>query len=83
MSNAEDLLNEWVTNRTKDYRGLNIKDFTSSWQDGLGFCALIHSYDKNVFDFSTLSARNPEKNLKLAFDKVFLNLIKRSLRSEF
>ena len=68
--NAEDLLTEWVRNRTKGYTGIVITDFTTSFINGLAFCALVHSYDKNLFDYKSLSSRNPEANLKLAFDKV-------------
>jgi hypothetical protein len=70
--NAEDLLTEWVRNRTKGYTGIVITDFTTSFLNGLAFCALVHSYDKNLFDYKSLSPRNPEANLKLAFDKVNL-----------
>jgi hypothetical protein len=58
----------WCKEKTKNYAGINIVDFTTSWQDGLAFCALINSYHPNHLSFATLSKNNVSKNLQLAFD---------------
>ena len=35
---------DWVREMTKDYP-VDIKNFSSSWADGLAFCALIHHFN--------------------------------------
>merc|ERR1719242_894265 len=57
---------------TKDYPGVNITNFSTSWKDGLAFCALIHKFNPTEFDFAELtndpSPANRKKNFDLAFD---------------
>ena len=48
----------------------SIQDFTSSWADGLAFCALIHNFFPNAFDFRSLKTASPQdrkRNFELAF----------------
>jgi len=59
---------EWVISSTSGYNGLNIKDWTDGFQDGLAFCALIHKFNNDAIDFNSLSSENAEKNLKTAID---------------
>ena len=53
---------------TKDYPGVNITNFSTSWKDGLAFCALIHRFNPDEFDFNELSAENRRANFDLAFE---------------
>ncbi len=48
-------------------KGVNIENFSSSWSDGLAFCALVHRFFPSAFDFSSLKASEREKNFTLAF----------------
>jgi len=48
-------------------QGINIENFSSSWCDGLAFCALIHRYFPDAFDYSSLKAEERRKNFTLAF----------------
>jgi hypothetical protein len=67
-ANGRDTLLAWCQKQTKGYRGVNIKDFRGSWQDGLAFCALLHKIAPNLMPFEELSAENRKYNLDLALD---------------
>lgn len=58
----------WCRRVTADYESVNILDMSSSWRDGLAFCAIIHHFRPNLIDFSTLSCENILQNNTLAFD---------------
>jgi len=60
----------WCQCRTREYDSVTISDFTQSWADGLAFCALIHNFFPNAFDFRSLKTGGPadrKKNFELAF----------------
>ncbi|KAL6479947.1 hypothetical protein MHYP_G00109800 [Metynnis hypsauchen] len=57
----------WCSNKTRNYEGVSIENFSSSWSDGLAFCALVHRFFPDAFDFSALKASEREKNFTLAF----------------
>ncbi|XP_030638069.1 smoothelin-like 1 [Chanos chanos] len=58
---------QWCVNKTRNYEGVVIENFSSSWSDGLAFCALVHRFFPSAFDFSSLKASEREKNFTLAF----------------
>ncbi|KAM9849804.1 smoothelin-like 1 [Aulostomus maculatus] len=58
---------QWCRNKTRKYEGVNIENFSSSWSDGLAFCALIHRFFPDAFDYSSLNSKEREKNFTLAF----------------
>ncbi|XP_040903430.1 smoothelin-like 1 [Toxotes jaculatrix] len=58
---------QWCRNKTRNYEGVNIENFSSSWCDGMAFCALIHRFFPDAFDYSSLSPKEREKNFTLAF----------------
>ncbi|GLD67385.1 smoothelin-like protein 1 [Lates japonicus] len=58
---------QWCRNKTRNYEGINIENFSSSWCDGMAFCALIHRFFPDSFDYSSLSPEEREKNFTLAF----------------
>lgn len=62
----ENLL-KWCQMKTAGYPGVDIHNFSSSWADGMAFCALIHQYVPHTFDFSRLNPRNRKGNFELAF----------------
>lgn len=58
----------WCQRKTEPYDNVDIKDFTVSFQDGLGFCALIHRHRPDLIDYHSLNAEDKLGNLNLAFD---------------
>ncbi|XP_037317950.2 smoothelin-like 1 [Pungitius pungitius] len=58
---------QWCHSKTRNYEGVNIENFSSSWCDGLAFCALIHRFFPEAFDYSSLNPKEREKNFTLAF----------------
>lgn len=47
--------------------GLDVRDFTSSWRDGLAFNALIHSIRPELIDLRRLERLTPRERLEMAF----------------
>ncbi|CAF4514745.1 unnamed protein product, partial [Didymodactylos carnosus] len=59
----------WCQMKTTDYSNVNVRNFTTSWKDGLAFCALIHKHRPDLIpQFKLLTKDQPMNNLKLAFD---------------
>lgn len=65
--NAREGLLLWCQKKTKPYNNVKIDNFSTSWQDGLGFCALIHAHHPELIDYASLSKDNAKENLELAF----------------
>lgn len=67
------------------FQGVSIENFSSSWCDGMAFCALVHRFFPDAFDFSSLVPKEREKNFTLAFQtaeyKIFQQLSFSSLGS--
>ncbi|CAK6967999.1 cytospin-A [Scomber scombrus] len=57
----------WCQSRTQGYKNIDITNFSSSWVDGLAFCAVYHTYLPSHISYSTLSPENKRENLSLAF----------------
>jgi len=58
----------WCQEKTQSYPDVDIKNFSASWNDGLAFCALIHSYLPQNIDYEALrDEKNPRKNFQAAF----------------
>lgn len=58
---------QWCCKKTRKYEGVMIENFSSSWCDGMAFCALIHHFFPDAFDFSSLNPKERKKNFTLAF----------------
>ncbi|KAG8233870.1 hypothetical protein J437_LFUL006893, partial [Ladona fulva] len=48
-------------------RNIQIENFSTSWSNGLAFCALIHHFCPDAFDYDTLRPEERRKNFDLAF----------------
>ncbi|CAF0907537.1 unnamed protein product [Brachionus calyciflorus] len=60
-------LMKWCQERLYDYE-IEIKNFSTSWGDGLAFCALLHSFLPQKIDYENLKKeKNVRKRLTTAF----------------
>ncbi|XP_055496760.1 spectrin beta chain, non-erythrocytic 1-like isoform X1 [Leucoraja erinacea] len=71
---AKDALLLWCQMKTAGYPNVNIRNFTSSWKDGLAFNALIHKHRPDLIQFDKLKKSNAMHNLQHAFDVSEKNL---------
>ncbi|XP_034257086.1 serine-rich adhesin for platelets-like isoform X2 [Thrips palmi] len=66
-SSVKDNLLYWCQCKTKTYKNIKIDNFSGSWSDGLAFCALIHHFIPDAFDYDALVPTQRRKNFELAF----------------
>uniref|UniRef100_A0A673KG75 EH domain-binding protein 1-like n=1 Tax=Sinocyclocheilus rhinocerous TaxID=307959 RepID=A0A673KG75_9TELE len=66
--NASQSLLAWCREVTKNYRGVKITNFTTSWRNGLAFCALLHHFRPNLIDYKALNPQDIKENNKKAYD---------------
>ncbi|XP_056592353.1 titin homolog isoform X6 [Triplophysa dalaica] len=59
---------EWCQEITKNYKGIKITNFSTSWRNGMGFCAILHHFHPELIDFKALEPHNIKQNNKKAFD---------------
>uniref|UniRef100_A0A3P8SQP0 Calponin-homology (CH) domain-containing protein n=1 Tax=Amphiprion percula TaxID=161767 RepID=A0A3P8SQP0_AMPPE len=57
QTNSEKILLSWVRQNTRQYPQVNVVNFSSSWNDGLAFNALIHSHRPELFDWSSVEKK--------------------------
>ncbi|KAK9732239.1 Calponin homology (CH) domain [Popillia japonica] len=57
----------WCKRMTEGYPGVKVDNMTTSWRDGLAFCAIIHHFRPELIDFSKLNKDNVFYNNELAF----------------
>ncbi|XP_065334491.1 dystrophin, isoforms A/C/F/G/H-like isoform X2 [Cloeon dipterum] len=66
QTNLEKTLLAWCRQQTKNY-GLDIRNFTTNWSDGLAFNAILHKHRPRLFDFETVKNMHPNARLEHAF----------------
>ncbi|XP_028278675.1 EH domain-binding protein 1 isoform X3 [Parambassis ranga] len=66
--NASQSLLAWCREVTKNYRGVKITNFTTSWRNGLAFCALLHHFRPDLIDYKSLNPQDIKENNKKAYD---------------
>ncbi|KAF0295767.1 Dystrophin [Amphibalanus amphitrite] len=67
QTNLEKTLLAWCRQMTQGYEGVDIRNFTTSWTDGLAFNALIHKFEPELFDYDTQLHKPPAQRLEYAF----------------
>ncbi|KDR12042.1 hypothetical protein L798_13575, partial [Zootermopsis nevadensis] len=48
-------------------QNIQIDNFSTSWSNGLAFCALIHHFLPDAFEYDSLRPEERRKNFELAF----------------
>ncbi|XP_061602050.1 EH domain-binding protein 1 isoform X2 [Cololabis saira] len=66
--NASQSLLVWCREVTKNYRGVKITNFTTSWRNGLAFCALLNHFRPETIDYKSLNPQDIKENNKKAYD---------------
>ncbi|KAG8125415.1 hypothetical protein E2320_020612 [Naja naja] len=61
------MLLEWCRAMTRGYEHVDIQNFSTSWKSGMAFCALIHKFFPDAFDYANLDPTNRKDNFTLAF----------------
>ncbi|XP_053236336.1 EH domain-binding protein 1 isoform X6 [Podarcis raffonei] len=67
-TNASQSLLAWCKEVTKNYRGVKITNFTTSWRNGLSFCAILHHFRPDLIDYKSLNPQDIKENNKKAYD---------------
>eukprot|EP00063_Salmo_salar_P009050 XP_013983885.1 PREDICTED: cytospin-A-like [Salmo salar] len=58
---------KWCQKKTEGYQNIDITNFSSSWNDGLAFCAVLHTYLPAHIPYLELSSQDKKQNFTLAF----------------
>uniref|UniRef100_H2Y3A6 Calponin-homology (CH) domain-containing protein n=1 Tax=Ciona intestinalis TaxID=7719 RepID=H2Y3A6_CIOIN len=67
-NNVKQMLLKWCQAKTRGYDHVDINNFSGSWASGMAFCALVHNFFPEAYDYSTLDPKARAKNFTLAFD---------------
>ncbi|XP_028047173.1 dystrophin, isoforms A/C/F/G/H isoform X3 [Monomorium pharaonis] len=67
QTNLEKTLLAWCRQNSQNYPGVDIKNFTTSWSDGLAFNAILHKWKPHLFDFNNIARKHPNARLDHAF----------------
>merc|ERR1711973_513518 len=57
----------WTVRVVSGYENVRIENMSTSFRDGLAFCAILHHFRPNLLDYSSLDPHNVLYNNTLAF----------------
>uniref|UniRef100_A0A672S3G4 Cytospin-A n=1 Tax=Sinocyclocheilus grahami TaxID=75366 RepID=A0A672S3G4_SINGR len=57
----------WCQKKSEGYQNIDITNFSSSWNDGLAFCAVLHTYLPAHIPYQELNSQDKRRNFTLAF----------------
>lgn len=66
-NSIKQMLLDWCRAKTRSYEHVDIQNFSSSWSNGMAFCALVHNFFPEAFDYNSLSPSNRRQNFEVAF----------------
>ncbi|XP_063821827.1 MICAL-like protein 1 isoform X3 [Ostrinia nubilalis] len=58
----------WCKRLVRDCPNVQIDNMTTSWRNGIAFCALVHHFRPDLIDMSSLKPENIYENNQLAFN---------------
>uniref|UniRef100_A0AAY4CP01 EH domain-binding protein 1-like protein 1 n=2 Tax=Denticeps clupeoides TaxID=299321 RepID=A0AAY4CP01_9TELE len=67
VSSSQSLL-EWCQEITRQFKGVKVTNFSTSWRNGLAFCAILHHFHPEKIEFEKLDPYDIKSNNKRAFD---------------
>ncbi|XP_039996533.1 EH domain-binding protein 1-like protein 1 isoform X6 [Xiphias gladius] len=59
---------EWCKEVTQGHKGVKITNFSTSWRNGLAFCAILHHFHPEKINYEMLDPYDIKHNNKKAFD---------------
>uniref|UniRef100_A0A3Q2E6V5 EH domain binding protein 1 like 1 n=1 Tax=Cyprinodon variegatus TaxID=28743 RepID=A0A3Q2E6V5_CYPVA len=68
LVNSSQSLLQWCQSITNKYQGVKVTNFSTSWRNGLAFCAILHHFHPDKIDFEHLDSHDIKLNNKKAFD---------------
>ncbi|XP_074479953.1 EH domain-binding protein 1-like protein 1 isoform X3 [Sebastes fasciatus] len=67
VTSSQSLL-DWCQAVTQDHKGVKITNFSTSWRNGLAFCAILHHFQPEKINFEMLDPYDIKHNNKKAFN---------------
>jgi hypothetical protein len=69
LAEAKSALLRWAQRVTSGYPGVTVKNFTTSWRDGLALNAILHRYKPELIDWREVQQIENRPRLENAFQK--------------